>query len=292
MKILVAGSSGMIGIVLVDNLIKQGYTVVRLVRHKPGPGETWWDPEGGEIDCAGIEGFEGVVHLASMPWPMRWTAKAKQELHHNRLATNCLIVNTLMKCVHKPEVLICASGMGYYASSGDSILTEESPNGTSFLAQLQQAGESSAAIAMEAGIRVVNLRIAPVMGGNAVKRMGFQMGNGRQWNSWVSRDELVSIIEFILRTKSVAGPVNPVSPNPLRNADLTIRTAHVLGVKPRGKMPTFLVRLLMGEMGDELMLSSRRMLPAKLLAAGYQFQFPEFEQALKHELDVLNTISS
>ena len=283
MKILIAGSNGMIGSAVTRHLIECGYEVIRLVRKAPGSGEVFWNPDAGKIDTAGIEGFDGVVHLATMPWPMRWTEKAKQKMHANRLATNRLLAESLAGCEHKPKVLIYASGMGYYPSSGDTVLTEDSPAGTSFLARLQQDGEAAAAPASEAGIRVVHLRIPPVLGGPALKRVGFQAGDGQQWASWVGRDELASIIEFALTTETLTGPVNAVSPNPLRNAEFATFSTQALGQKPGGSMPAFLVRLVMGEMGEEFLLASRRIQPAKLLAAGYQFQFPELEQAVRHE---------
>jgi uncharacterized protein (TIGR01777 family) len=287
MKILIAGSNGMIGSAVTRHLIECGHEVTRLVRHTPGPGEIWWNPDAGEIDTASLEGFAGVVHLATMPWPMRWTAKAKQMIRLNRLATNRLLAESLAACEHKPQVLICASGMGYYPSSGDTVLTENSPAGTSFLARLQQDGEAATALASQAGIRVVHLRIPPVLGGPALKRVGSKAGDGQQWSSWVGRDELASIIEFALVTESLTGPVNAASPNPLRNAEFATSSAQALGQKSGGTMPAFLVRLVMGEMGEEFMLSSRRIQPAKLLAAGYHFRFPELEQALRHEMETM-----
>ncbi len=288
MKILIAGSHGMIGSAVTRHLIECGYEINRLVRHTPGPNEIWWDPDAGQIDSAGLDGFDGVVHLATRPWPMRWTTKAKQELRANRLVTNRLLAESLAKCEHKPRVLICASGMGYYPSSGDTVLTENSPAGTNFLASLQQAGEAATAPASQAGIRVVHLRIPAVMGGAALRRIGFFGGTGQQWTSWLGRDELASIIEFALRTETLIGPVNAVSPNPMRYADFAATSSQALRQKPGGSMPAFLVRLVMGEMGEEFLLSSRRIQPTKLLAAGYAFRFPELEQALQHEMEGMN----
>jgi uncharacterized protein len=287
MKILVAGSSGMIGSAVTRVLTESGHEVARLVRHTAGAGEVWWDPDAGKIDTAGLEGFDGVVHVASKPWPSRWTAKAKESIRANRLGTNRLLAGSLAGCEHKPGVLICASGMGYYPSSGETVLTEDSPAGTSFLARLQQDGEAATAAASQAGIRVVNLRIPPVLGGAALQRIGFFGGDGKQWTSWIGLDELASIIEFALRTEALAGPVNPVSPNPMRYVDFAAAASQALGKKPGGAMPAFLVRLIMGEMGEEFMLSSRRIEPAKLLAAGYQFRFPELGQAVRHEMEMV-----
>ena len=288
MKILIAGSHGMVGSAVTHHLTECSYEVFRLVRHTAGPCEIRWNPDVDEIDTAGLEGFDGVVHLATMPWPMRWTAKAKEKMRANRLGTNRLLAESLAGCAHKPRVLICSSGMGYYPSSGDMILTESSPAGTSFLARLQQDGEAAAARASQAGIRVVNLRIPPVIGGSALQRVALQTGDGQQWVSWIGRDELASVIEFALMTETLFGPVNAVSPKPLRNAEFARTSAQALGHKPGGVMPAFIARLLMGEMGEELLLASRRMQPAKLLAVGYHFRFPDLADALHHERDCLD----
>jgi uncharacterized protein len=285
MKILIAGSHGMIGSVVTDHLVECGYQLVRLVRHAPGPEEVWWDPEAGKIEAADLDGFDGVIHLATMPWPLRWTARAKEKIRTNRLTTNRLLAESLARCVRKPAVLICASGMGYYPSSGDAILTEDSPAGTSFVATLQKEGEAATAPASDAGIRVVHLRIPAVLGGPALKRVGFRAGDGKQWVSWVGRDELASIIEFVLNNDSLDGPVNAVSPNPLRNAEFATTSTQALGQKPGGTMPAFVVRMVMGEMGEEFLLASRRIQPAGLLAAGYHFRFPELADALRHEME-------
>lgn len=288
MKILIAGSHGMIGSAVTTYLIARGHQVVRLVRSTPSPDEVWWDPDAGEIDSIGLEGFSGVVDLATMHWPFRWTAKAKERIRGNRLGTNRLLADSLARCTHKPRVLICASGMGYYASSGNDVLTENCPAGTSFLARLQQAGEAVTAPASKAGIRVVHLRIPPVIGGPALQRAGFQAGDGQQWMSWVGRDELAFIIEFALTTETLSGPVNAVSPNPVRNAEFATISSKVLGQKRGVGMPAFVARLIMGEMGEEFLLASRRIQPAKLLAAGYCFRYPELECALQHEKEIVN----
>jgi uncharacterized protein (TIGR01777 family) len=287
MKILIAGSHGMIGSAVTSHLIACGHKVVRLVRKAPSACELYWDPEAGSIDTSGLEGFDAVIQLASMKWPMRWTRKAKEKLHVNRIATYRLLADALAKCVHKPGVLVCASGIGVYPSSGDEILTETTVPCSSFLSTVDRAGETATESAEAAGIRVVHLRIPQVIGGPALQYVGFQAGDGRQWMSWVGRDELASIIEFVLTNERLSGPVNAVSPNPLRNADFATTATRALGLKPGGVMPNFIVRLVMGEMGEEFALASRRAQPAKLLAAGYQFRYPELECALQHEKEVV-----
>jgi len=289
MKILIAGSHGMIGAAVTSHLIECGYEVVRLVRSNPESDEIWWDPDLGQIDAARLEGFDGVINLASMRWPMRWTEKAKQKMRANRLVTNRLLAESLAKCESKPNVLICAAGMGYYPPSGDDILTEDCPAGTSFLSKLDQDAEEITAPATSAGIRVVHLRMPTVLGGERLKMLGFQAGDGQQWMSWIGRDEVASIIEFALKTESLSGPVNTVSPNPMRLSDFAKAATEAMGQKPGGVMPAFIVRLIMGEMGEEFLLASRRVQPAKLLAAGYRFRFPELADALRHEQAVMNT---
>jgi uncharacterized protein len=287
MKILIAGSNGMVGSAVTRNLMEGGYEVIRLVRHTPDSGEVWWNPDVGKIDTADLDGFDGVVHLASMPWPMRWTAKAKQMIRANRLATNHLLAEGLVKCKRKPRVLVCASGMGIYPSSGETLITEDSPLGSDFLAMLQRDGEAVAMQASMAGIRVVNLRIPAVMGGAAIRRNLGRIGSGRHWSSWVSLDELASIVNFALVNESLVGPINPVSPNPVRNAEFAAILNRVLGKKSGGTIPVFLLRLMLGEMVDALILASRRIVPGKLLDAGYSFRFPELEIALRHEIGLL-----
>jgi uncharacterized protein (TIGR01777 family) len=292
MKILIAGSNGMIGSAVTRHLIEHGFEVIRLVRHTPGPGEVWWDPDGGKIDTAGLEGFDGVINLATLPWPMRWTAKTKLKIRLNRSISYRLLADSLTACTRKPHVLVCASGVGVYPPSGEDVITENTAPRASFLSAVDLDGEMATISAEAAGIRVVHLRIPPVLGGPALQRAGFQAGDGQQWASWVGRDELASIIEFALETGSLSGPVNAVSPNPVRSAEFARVATQALGKKSGGRMPAAIVRLFMGEMGDEFLLASRRVQPAKLLAAGYRFRFPELEQALLHEVKIMDSASA
>lgn len=287
MRLLIAGSSGMIGSVVAPFLACQGHEVVRLVRRVPGVGEVHWEPDAGVIDSAGLEGFDGVVQLATRPWPMRWSAKSKQHMRDNRIGANGLLARTLSGCKRKPQVLVCASGMGIYPPSGETVLTEESPVGTDFLARLQCDGEAATVPASTAGIRVVNLRIPAVLGGPNLKRNMGRLGSGRQWSSWVSRDELACIMEHVLLTGTLVGPLNPVSPNPVHNAEFSATASRVLGARPGLPIPAFVLRLMMGEMADALLLASRRIEPRKLLASGYRFRYPRLEDALRHELEAL-----
>ncbi len=292
MKILIAGSHGMIGSAARRHLIERGHQVFRLVRQTPAAGELWWDPDAGQIDEAGLDGFDGVVNLATARWPMRWTKKVKESLRANREATNRTLAKALAGCKCRPEVLICAAGAGYYPSSGDEVLTENGPSGKGFLSALDQDGEAATAAASEAGVRVVHLRIPTVLGGPALQFVGFQAGDGRQWVSWIGRDELAEIVEFTLRNSSLRGAVNAVSPNPMRGSAFAMRGAWALHRKPGCSIPAFVVRMLLGEMGEELLLASRRVQPAKLLAAGYRFRYAELDQTLCHEAEQMKADAS
>jgi uncharacterized protein (TIGR01777 family) len=284
MKFLIAGASGMIGSAVVPYLAGQGHEIIRLVRHEAGAGEVFWDPDAGKIDSEGLEGFDGVVNLATMQWPGRWTASAKEKIRANRLATNGLLAENLAKCNKKPDILICSSGMGIYPSCGDQVITEDSATGSDFLATLQKDGEAAAMKASGAGIRVVNLRTPAVLGGEAIRRNMGRIGDGKQWSPWISRDELASIIGYLLINDAINGPVNPVSPKQVRNSEFTATLSRVLGRKPGASIPAFMIRLMVGEMAVALILASRRIEPKKLLDNGYQFRFPALEDALRHEL--------
>ena len=296
MKILIAGAGGMIGSAVASHLKGQGHEITRLVRRAAGPGEVQWDPDGGTIDASGLESFDGVVHVASKPWNSRWTNTFKQQIRDNHVGAIRLIAEALANCQRKPSVLICASGMGIYPSSGDQIISEDSPLGTDFLARLQRDGEAAAHPAVAAGIRTVHLRIPMVLGGSnlamlaANARRGFgRLGSGRQWCSWVSRDDLTSMIHFGLGCEALSGPINAVSPNPVTNAEFTETFARILGCKPRLAIPAFVMRLMLGEMAGALALASRRMEPRRLLEAGYPFRYPDLEAALRHELAEIHT---
>jgi NAD dependent epimerase/dehydratase family enzyme len=225
-RTLIAGASGLIGSAVAARLATQGHEVIRLVRRAPDAGEVRWDPDEGTIDVAGLEGFDGVVHVASVPWPARWTTKAKQQIRANRLATNSLLARALADCSHKPRVLVCASGMGFYPPSGAQIITEDSAGGTSWLATLQRDGEAATAPASAAGIRVVNLRIPPVLTGASIARGTNRIGNGRQWMSWVGRDELTSIVEHVLLIDALEGPTSPPLPPASWAASLALLCRH------------------------------------------------------------------
>jgi uncharacterized protein (TIGR01777 family) len=288
-RTLIAGAGGLIGSTVASRLGSNGHEIVRLVRREPVTGEVRWDPDAGTIDAEHLEGFDAVIDVASMPWPARWTSEAKRRLHENRVRSYRLLAEALAARADRPTVLICASGMGIYPSSGDRLITEESALGTDFLATLQRDGEAATTAASEAGIRVVHMRIPSVLGGSNLTAMAKNLrtlGNGRQWCSWIALDEIPPIIEHILATPSMDGPINVVSPNPVRADEVTATMGRVLGRRPGRRVPGFVLHLGLGEMADALLLASRRIEPERLLASGYRFSYPELEPALRHQLGV------
>lgn len=287
MRILIAGAGGMIGSSVARYLASRGDTVVPLVRRAPAPGEVRWDPDAGTIDKDGLEAFDGVVHVASLP-QARWTSDFVKRWRNNHVGTNRLLAENLARCEQKPLVWVSASAQGIYAPSDEDILTEDSAEGSDYLADLLHDGEAATAPARDAGIRVVHLRIPTVLGGASLTAMNAsirRMGSGNQWFSWIGRDELASIVRHVLVTDALEGSVNAVSPNPVRNVELFATLADVQNRKPWLVIPAIVMRLMLGDMADKLILASRRLVPRRLLETGYTFRFPQLKVALQHELE-------
>ncbi len=297
MKVLVTGSSGLIGSALVSELISRGNETVRLVRTQPGPGakEIFWEPEAGRLDAGALEGFDAVVHLAGVNIAAgRWTPKQKTKIRVTRVIGTRLLSETLAHLARRPAVLVAASAMGFYGTRGDEVLTESSPSGSGFLPEVCRAWEGATEPASRAGIRTVNLRTGVVLSarGGALAKMltpfrlglGGRLGDGKQYMSWIAIDDVVRVIQHAIKTATLSGPVNNVSPNPVTNAEFTKTLGQVLSRPTVFPMPGFAARLAFGEMADELLLSSTRLRPAKLASTGYVFRFPELEGALRQVL--------
>lgn len=293
MKVLISGSSGLIGKALSASLKADGHQVVRLVRKTttPGTDEILWDPAAGRIDAASLEGFDGVVHLAGENIAAgRWTEERKQRIRESRLTGTRLLASTLAGMSRRPEVMISASAIGYYGNRGSEALKEDSGPGTGFLASICQEWEAAAGPVSAAGIRLVALRIGIVLSpaGGALARMllpfklglGGTVGNGGQYMSWITLEDLVGVMSFALQNKTLRGAVNAVAPNPETNADFTKALSRTLVRPTVFPLPAFAARFLLGEMADELLLASARVLPDRLRSAGYKFRNPRLEEAL------------
>jgi uncharacterized protein len=293
MKILISGSSGLVGKTLSTALRKQGHTVVRLVRPggTPSAGDVSWDPMAATMDTAAIEGTDAVVHLSGASIAGgRWTPQRKAILRSSRIDTTRVLVDSLGNLRAKPSVLVCASATGYYGNRGDEILTESSGTGTDFLALLARDWEAEACRAERSGIRTAILRFGLILAkdGGALARMllpfrfglGGRFGPGTQWMPWITLEDTIAIIRLSIANAQFSGPWNVVAPNPVRNSEFTRILADVLHRPAMFTVPAFALRLAVGEMAESLLLASQRAVPARLLAAGYPFQFDRLDATL------------
>jgi len=294
-NVLVSGSTGLIGSALVDSLEANGYRVTHLVRSgDAGEDRMVWDPAN-PIAPEAVAGFDAVVHLAGEPIVGRWTEEKKRSIAESRVPPTRHLAEALAKTSRPPRVLICASAIGYYGNRGDEVLREESGPGRHFTSELCLQWEAAAQPARAAGIRTVSLRTGIVLSaaGGALKQMllpfrlgiGGNVGNGRQWMSWIDLQDEVGAILHVLRSDSLSGPVNLTAPHPVTNAEFTKTLASVLVRPAIFPMPSFAARLVFGQMADELLLASQRVEPAKLVASGFVFQRPELRQSLQAILE-------
>lgn len=297
MKVLISGSRGLIGSALASALTGGGATVARLVRGaaKPDAARITWDPPSGEIDRAALEGFDAVIHLAGENIASgRWTAARKAKIRDSRIQGTRLLAEALSELRSPPQVFVSASAIGYYGNRGDEVLNENSKPGTGFLAEVCQEWERAADPASGRGTRVVHPRFGMVLSplGGALGRMltpfrlgaGGVVGSGKQWMSWISLDDAVGALVYCLENHSLSGPVNFVAPQAVTNRDFTRTLGQVLGRPTVLPAPAFALRLALGEMADALLLSSQRVEPARLVAAGYAFLHPGLEAALRNLL--------
>lgn len=295
MKILISGSTGLVGSALAPHLSGAGHSITRLVRGEARAGEAHWDPAAGKIDEGGLEGHDAVVHLAGENITGRWTEAKKAAIRNSRVKGTRLLAEALARLSAAPKTLVSASAVGYYGDRGDAVLTEESTPGSLFLSEVAREWESATQPAAAKGIRVVTLRIGVVLSpeGGALKEMllpfklglGGRVGSGKQYWSWIALDDLLGVIQLALSNEKLRGAVNAVSPNPVTNSEFTRALGRVLGRPTIFPMPAFAARLVFGQMADELLLASTRVEPGRLKEANYEFRFPQLEAALRHLLD-------
>ncbi|MGQ0640142.1 MAG: TIGR01777 family oxidoreductase [Gemmatimonadaceae bacterium] len=290
--VAITGASGFLGSALARALRADGVRVLRIGR---GPAaDISWEPNASRLDAAQLRGVDAVVHLAGENIAQRWTDRAKRDIRESRVKGTALIARALAHLPDKPVVLVSASAVGVYgAHRGDEILKEASSLGTDFLGRVAQEWESAAQPARNAGIRVVHNRTGVVLhpAAGMLQRLvplfslgaGGRIGSGRQWLPWIARTDWIRAIRFLLDAK-VEGPFNVSAPNPVTNADFTKTLGRVLKRPTLFTVPESAVTLAFGEMGKDTVLASQRMLPDRLLAAGFSFGFPDLEQALRHEL--------
>jgi len=296
MRVLLTGSSGLIGRALIPLLTAGSHEVIRLIRSRAptATGQISWNPSGGIIPADSLEGFGTVVHLAGETVAGRWTAGKKARILESRAKGTRLLSESLAQLRHPPGVLVSASAVGFYGDRDDEIVNEASPAGSLFLSEVATAWEVATEPAARSGIRVVNLRIGFVLsatgGGLALMLLPFKMGvggrvgNGRQYLSWIALDDVLGAVMHVLASDALHGPVNVVAPHPVTNLEFTRALGRLLRRPTILPLPAFAARLIFGEMADNLLLASTRVEPSRLLATGYRFRFPQLEAALRHVL--------
>jgi uncharacterized protein len=297
--IAITGATGLLGHTLIPFLTTQGHQVKRITRRQATGDDIAWDPGAGRLDPAALEGVDAVIHLAGEPIAgTRWTRAQKRKILDSRIQGTTLVAETLARLKRPPEVLLSASAVGIYGNRGDEVLNESAGvrtgSGSFFVEQVGQAWETATEPAERAGIRVVRPRIGIVLtpAGGALPPMmkpvqfgvGGRIGSGRQYLSWIAIDDVVGGLYHTLLTDSLRGPVNLTAPAPATNAAFTDTLARVLHRPAFFPVPEAALRLLLGQMADELLLASARVMPERLTASGYRFRFPELEGALRHLL--------
>jgi uncharacterized protein (TIGR01777 family) len=302
MKILLTGSTGLIGTALAGELRRTGHIVCRLIRPDTSAEslgaeqgfDVTWNPATGELG-GGAQGAEAVINLAGASIAGgRWTPARKQLLRTSRTDTTRALVAALAKMSERPRVLVSASATGYYGNRGDEVLTENSPPGTDFLSNIAKDWEAEAVKAEALGMRVVRARFGVVLSenGGALSQMrrpfqlfvGGRLGIGCQWMSWITLEDAVNILRLVLEGEHISGPINVVSPHPVSNADFTKALAATMRRPALFPAPVFALRLLLGEMADALLLSSQRVVPSQLQKLDYPFLYPDLRFALSFVL--------
>lgn len=296
MKVAITGASGLIGSSLIPFLKSAGHDILPITRSPKGKGEqaVFWDSDTGipEEERQKLEGVDAVIHLAGENIFGLWTSQKKARIRNSRVRGTRRLCEALAALSNKPKVLLSSSAVGIYGNRGEEELTESAERGTGFLADVGAEWEEAANMASEAGIRVVNLRTSTVLSprGGALGAMhlpfnlglGARLGSGNQWMSWISIDDLIYLVHFLLATESVSGPVNAASPNPVTNAEFTRAIASALDRPAILPAPEFVLKAAAGEMAEEMLLSSTRVVPEKVQQAGFRFSWPNLDTCLRH----------
>lgn len=296
MRILVTGASGLVGTALVSALEARGDEVLRLIRSTPkSANEVRWNPEKEIENPSALEGIDAGIHLAGESISEgRWTKEKKERIYTSRVKGTRTLSEALSRLNLSPKTFLCASAIGFYGDRGDEILDEESAPGTGFLTKVCVDWEAAAEPAKERGIRIIHLRFGIVLSdaGGALKKMlppfkmgvGGKLGSGRQYMSWVTLEDAVRIIIHALDNESLRGPVNVVSTNPVTNLEFTKTLGRVLSRPTFFAVPAFALRLAFGDLADEGLLASTRVIPKRLEQTGYTFRHAQLEDALRSAL--------
>ncbi len=297
-RIAISGASGLIGKQLCAYLTTAGHTVLQLVRRpSQDPLEVTWDPVAGTVDTAKLQGIDAVIHLAGENvGEGRWTAERKPRLLQSRVDGTRTLAKAMAQLDPKPKVLISASATGFYGDTGDAECTESSPTGTLYLSEICREWEAAAEPARQAGIRVVHPRIGAVVsaqGGMLAKLLlpfkmggGGPVGSGQQYLPWIALEDVLGAMEWLLFRQDVQGPVNLVAPQQIRQVQFAQALGHALRRPALLPLPAAAVRLLFGQMGEEVLLAGQRVQPQRLQDLGFPWLYPQISQALAAELGV------
>lgn len=295
LKVAITGASGLIGSALVEELTADGHEVIKMVRRSPSSAdEVRWDPTTGEVDLAGLAGVDAIVHLAGAGvGDHRWTDGYKAEILNSRVKGTAAMARAAAELDPKPAVFLCASAIGYYGDRGDQELDEESSKGVGFLSDVVADWEAACDPARHADIRVVNARTGLVVSerGGAWEKLikqfklgaGGRLGSGNQYQAFISLRDEIRALEFLLNDESLQGPVNLTAPNPVTNKVSTKALAGLLGKPAVVAAPAFALKIALGEFASDV-LASARVLPKKLEQAGFHWDDPTIEDALKEIL--------
>jgi hypothetical protein len=291
--VALSGSTGLVGRALTPLLTSNGMMVRPLVRKKSSDASAiLMDVASQKIEAEKLEGVDAVVHLAGENIGERWSAAKKKAIRESRVLGTRLLCETLAKLSRKPSVLVCASATGFYGERGDEVLTENCAPGGGFLADVCKEWEAATQAAEAAGIRVVRVRLGIVLapGGGALAKMllpfklgvGGVLGSGNQFWSWIELDDVIGAIRHALLTPSISGAVNLTAPTPATNREFTKALGRVLSRPTILPAPAFALKMMLGEMAKELLLTSTRAVPDVLQKTGYVFRYPELDGALRH----------
>ena len=296
MKILITGASGLIGKALQTSFRDKGHEMLLASRSEAKvAGHIQWSADTGfrDEDLSRLEGLDAVIHLAGENVSgLRWTDEKKKSIRDSRVFGTRSMIETFDKLADKPKLFISGSAIGFYGDRGDDKLAESSAAGKTFLAEVCKEWEAESRRAEDLGIRTVLLRTGIVLSkdGGALATMltpfkfgvGGVIGDGKQWMSWISLEDVVGIVNFALENESVRGALNVVAPNPVTNEEFTKTMGTVLYRPTFLPLPEFAVHMVFGEMGDALLLDSTRVVPKRLKDAGYQFKFADLKRALEN----------
>ena len=295
MKILITGASGLVGTELQKSFAEKGYEMLLASRSEPKDDKhIQWSIEEGFTEPEKLEGTDAVVHLAgeNVSGGLRWSDEKKKEIRDSRVLGTRNVVDAISKLKDKPKVFVASSAIGFYGERGDEEVTESSAAGDTFLADVSKQWESESRRAEDAGIRTVLLRTGIVLSkdGGALGTMltpfnlgvGGVVGSGKQWMSWISMEDEIAIINFVIENENIRGAVNAVSPNPVTNQEFTKTLGEVLYRPTFIPLPEFAVSMVFGEMGDALLLASTKVLPKRLTDAGFEFKYPDLKPAIEN----------